>query len=73
MIPDTPTGVCNEVKEKLGISCMIVDANDIGQEILGKGDDVKMTDRQLIEIISDNPAGQGKQCTPFILIRKDKN
>ncbi|MCD7775271.1 MAG: coenzyme F420-0:L-glutamate ligase [Clostridiales bacterium] len=70
MIPENPSAVCNEVKNTLGITCMIVDANDIGQEILGKSDDIKLTDKELIEIIADNPAGQGRQCTPFILVHK---
>lgn len=69
-IPSDPCGVCREINEKTGISCMIVDANDFGQVILGKSDDIKFDDRMLTEIIRDNPAGQGKQCTPLILIRK---
>ena len=40
------------------------------RDILGKGDNVTLTDEQLCEIIRDNPAGQDDQCTPFILIRK---
>ena len=40
-LPDNPDGVCNEIYEKLGISMMIVDANDLGQEILGKSDDLE--------------------------------
>ena len=69
-MPDNPNGVCNEIKEKLGISVMIVDANDLGQEILGKSDDITLAEEDLKKIISDNPTGQGKQQTPFILIRK---
>ena len=69
-IPNDPCGVCREIREKLGISCMIVDANDFGQVILGKSDDIELDERTLTAIIRDNPAGQGKQCTPLILIRK---
>ena len=68
--PETPIAVCNEIKEKLGISCMIVDANDFGQEILGKSNDIVLKEKELKMLIKDNPAGQGKQQTPFILIRK---
>ena len=49
---------------------MIVDSNDFGQVILGKSNDIKLSDKILREIIRDNPAGQGKQTTPIILIRK---
>lgn len=69
-IPKDSNKVCNDIKNKLGISCMIVDSNDFGQVILGKSDDIKLNDKILKGLIKDNPAGQGKQQTPIILIRK---
>ena len=69
-MPENPEGVCNEIKEKLGISCMIVDANDLGQEILGHSSDITLSSEELKGLIKDNPCGQGKQLTPLILIRK---
>lgn len=69
-LPKDSSGVCNEIKQKLGISCMIVDANDLGQEILGVSSDLKGREDYLKELIKDNPAGQGRQTTPLILIRK---
>jgi len=69
-LPDDPSGVCNEIHEKTGVTAMIVDANDITRDILGKADGVTLTDEQLCELIRDNPAGQDQQLTPFILIRK---
>ncbi len=62
--------VCNEIRNKLGISTMIVDSNDFGQVILGKSDDIELSDKTLRKIIRDNPAGQGQQRTPIILIRR---
>lgn len=70
LIPENPSAVCDGIKDKFGIDMMIVDANDLGQEILGKGKGIELTDEQLIELIKDNPVGQGKECTPFILIKK---
>ncbi len=69
-IPENPSGVCNEIKEKLGISCMIVDANDLGQEVLGYSDDIKLSLDEMKGLIRDNPSGQGSELTPIILIRK---
>ncbi len=69
-IPENPSGVCNEIKEKLDINCMIVDANDLGQEVLGHSDNIGLTEEELKDLIRDNPSGQGKQLTPIILIRK---
>ncbi len=71
-IPENPSGVCDEIKEKLGISCMIVDANDLGQEILGYSSDIKLSKQELKSLIEDNPSGQGKELTPIILIREKK-
>lgn len=69
-IPENPKGVCNEIYEKLGIKAMIVDANDLSVEILGKADKIDKDDEYLKKLIKDNPAGQSKQLTPLILIRK---
>ena len=51
---------------------MIVDANDFGQEILGKSYDIKLDDATLKGIIRDNPAGQEQELTPLVLIRQFK-
>ncbi len=67
-MPANPKGVCNEIKEKCGVSCMLVDANDLGQEILGFSDDLKGIEAHLKEFIKDNPAGQGQETTPIILM-----
>lgn len=69
-LPENSPLVCNEIKNKLGFSTMIVDSNDFGRVILGKSDDIKLDNSTLEEIIRDNSAGQGKQTTPIILIRK---
>lgn len=71
-LPHDPGAVCNEIKDTLGISCMIVDANELGQEILGKSEDILWSDGVLKKLIRDNPAGQGRECTPFILIRRQR-
>ncbi len=72
-MPSNPNGVCNEIYEKLGIKCMIVDANDLGQELLGYTDNIGYTESELLGMIKDNPAGQGKETTPLVLIREKKN
>ena len=71
-LPENPTGVCEEIKEKLGISTMIVDANDLGQEVLGYSSDIQLSKEELKELVKDNPSGQGKELTPIILIREKK-
>ena len=49
---------------------MIVDANDLGQEILGYSSDIKLSEEELLGLIRDNPCGQGKETTPIVLISK---
>ena len=69
-IPENPDKVCDEIYEKLGIKSMIVDANDLSVEILGKASSIEYDNEHLKKLIKDNPAGQSKQLTPLILIRK---
>lgn len=71
-IPENPNQVCDEIKEKLNISCMIVDANDFGQVILGKSQDIQESNETLVGMIRDNPANQFEESTPLVLIRKKK-
>ena len=69
---DLPDGVCDEVYEKTGVVMMIVDANDLNVEILGKASSITLDDETLKGLIRDNPAGQSRELTPFILIREVK-
>lgn len=72
-IPSEPHKVCDEVYQKTGIVMMIVDANDLTAELLGKGEQLQnCLDTHLLALIADNPAGQDRQLTPFILIRETK-
>ena len=71
-IPENPDGVCDEIYEKTGVVAMIVDANALSQEVLGKGSIIKEPMAVLEGMIRDNPAGQETQMTPFILIRELK-
>jgi len=72
LIPNEPDRVCREIHSALGISCMIVDANDLTVDILGKSDDLAESKDFYCALIKDNPAGQANQQTPLILIHKEK-
>ena len=70
-IPSQPGLVCDEVYEKTGVTMMIVDANDLDIELLGKCTKLQnWSNAALLSLIADNPAGQDRQLTPFILIRE---
>lgn len=70
-IPSEPDRVCDEVWQKTGVAMVIVDANDLGVEMLGKCGQLRdCPEPELLNLIADNPAGQSRQFTPFILVRE---
>ena len=69
LVPENPAGVCDEIFEKTGIVSMIVDANDLDVAMLGHCSQLTQSNEELLDLIRDNPAGQDRQLTPFILIR----
>lgn len=72
--PEKPMKVCEEIYNKLHMSCMIVDANDIAVEVLGYSPDLDTyQESYLADLIQDNPAGQDDELTPFIIIRDIKD
>ncbi len=69
-IPSEPDKVCDEVWQKTGVVMAIVDANDLGIELLGKSRQLwNWPESKLLALVADNPAGQRRQFTPFILVR----
>lgn len=69
-IPSEPDRVCDEVWQKTGVVMVIVDANDLGIELLGRSGQLKnWSEARLLSLVADNPAGQRRQFTPFILVR----
>ena len=70
--PRNPNAVCDEIKSKLGFSAIIVDANEMGQILLGKSSDITLSDVELVGLVRDNPAGNGTEGTPIVLIREKK-
>ena len=67
--PDNPVELCDEIMQKTGIPTVLMDANDIDQNQLGKCHGFPLTDEQIQDAMADNPSGQGDELTPFILIR----
>ncbi len=67
--PDDPDGLCNALERETGIPVVLMDANDIQRDQLGKSKGMPLTDEELQDAMRDNPSGQGDELTPFILIR----
>lgn len=67
--PDHPNELCDALAKETGIPVVLMDANDIERNQLGKSSDMPLTDAELQDALRDNPSGQGDELTPLILIR----
>ncbi len=67
--PDNPGELCDELYRKTGIPVVLMDANDLQRDQLGKSSNFPLTDDQIQDAMKDNPSGQGDEMTPLILIR----
>lgn len=73
LIPNDPRGVAKQIEKtimnKTGIEVevIIVDANDIGVNILGAED--KKQEELAVALCADNPMGQGHEQTPVFVSR----
>ena len=68
LAPADPDGVARTLSEKFGCPTAVVDINDLGGNILGAYP-ADMDVGLLIEILRDNPLGQGHESTPVGVIR----
>ena len=72
LAPDKPDEAAAKLAEHTGCKVVVMDANDIGREILGRSD--KSIDIDFCkEVFRDNPLGQGAQQTPVAIIRRAEN
>ncbi|MFI3296868.1 MAG: coenzyme F420-0:L-glutamate ligase [bacterium] len=69
MAPKNPHKVARDMKEKLGHEFIVLDANDLNVDILGKSSKT-LDDKFLKALFKDNPLGQSAQQTPIALVRK---
>ena len=67
--PRDPDGVCREIEEKTGIRCVLVDASDFSVQIFGRSPSLGLSDKAVLSLLKDNPAGQSDELTPLILMR----
>ena len=67
--PPNPVELCDALEKETGIPVVLMDANDIEQNQLGKCSDFPLTDDEIQDAMADNPSGQGDELTPLILIR----
>ena len=71
LLPKKPNKVVRELEKEFSekhIKFCIVDANDIGVNLVGKYS--KDFSLLMKEMFLDNPLGQGSESTPFLIVRK---
>jgi F420-0:gamma-glutamyl ligase-like protein len=67
LAPRQPDQVARQISKGIGLPVAIIDANDLGVEVLGASADI---DRTLVRaLFKDNPLGQGSEQTPLCLLR----
>ena len=71
--PPNPVELCDALVKETGIDVVLMDANDIEQNQLGKCNGFPLTDDEIQDALRDNPFGQGDELTPLILIRPVKD
>ncbi|MEA1936906.1 MAG: coenzyme F420-0:L-glutamate ligase [Patescibacteria group bacterium] len=66
--PKNPQKVTDKIEKEIGFKTAIIDANDLGINILGHSKGIKK--KMLIEALKDNPLGQSDESTPLGILRK---
>ena len=66
--PANPNKVAKEITAKIKNACVIIDANDLGVNVLGRSDK-NITDAFCGAVFKDNPLGQAKEQTPICIVR----
>jgi F420-0:gamma-glutamyl ligase-like protein len=67
--PKDPDKVAQQIKSALGVKTVIIDANDLGANVLGRSD-ADVSDAFCRAVFKDNPLGQTSEQTPLCLVRK---
>jgi hypothetical protein len=67
LAPRTPDRECRRVARLLGCAVALVDANDLATEVLGASPGVRRD--TVAALLRDNPMGQGRAQTPFMILR----
>ena len=70
--PKEPDKAAAKVEEETGVHCCIADINDFGGDVLAVSPKTPFSKELLQKLLKDNPAGNGKEMTPFVLMREKK-
>lgn len=68
--PKDPDKAAARVESETGVHCCVADINDFGGEVLAVSPQSPMNKALLQKLLKDNPAGNGHEMTPFVLLRE---
>lgn len=68
LAPKDPEKVAGKLSEEFNVPVAIIDANDIGVQVLGAS--AGLNKETVREIFKDNPLGQTREQTPMCIVRK---
>ena len=66
--PAAPNKVARRLANLIGVPVVIIDANDLGVDVLGKSSE-SLSDAFCRAVFADNPLGQGSESTPMAIVR----
>lgn len=69
LAPNDPSGAARQIKKRLGLETVILDANYRGAFSLGKSTRA-ISESFIGKLFHDNPLGQSDEMTPFCIVRK---
>lgn len=70
LAPLRPNRVAKELSDKMGVKVVIIDANDLNVEVLGRSHKKDTTVKFCRQVFMDNPLDQNSQQTPLCIVRK---
>lgn len=69
MAPAAPNQAAQALSERLGCPVVIIDANDLSVEVLGRSSR-RISPKFCRQVFRDNPLGQSSQSTPMAIVRR---
>ena len=70
--PERPDLVAERISNHFGVTTAVVDINDLGGNVLGLfPEEGGWTGEMIVDLLRDNPLGQGHQRTPLGILRED--
>ncbi len=70
LAPSRPNEVAKELAAHIGVKVVIIDANDLGVEVLGRSHFDEIDIDFCKEVFRDNPLAQGDEQTPLCILRR---